>query len=170
MDLRVLVLTFEISRFSIIEAAIISIRPIAVRKRKKRIAIVTVEIVLIAIIIIVRPEGIVLRGLTIRERLNLEPFFIGEILTHPSPYIHIRDPSKMCTRALTRISSCSVFRALDAVNMTWDNSHLKNILMSDQYCSHIPETAHATFNSTGHPLWNGKIEFASCEVLKEECP
>jgi hypothetical protein len=50
-------------------------------------------------------------------------------------------------------------RALDAVSMSWDNMHLKNILSSDTYCSHVPDTTSSgSFNSQGQPLWHGKIE------------
>ncbi|KAK9497996.1 hypothetical protein O3M35_003887 [Rhynocoris fuscipes] len=48
-------------------------------------------------------------------------------------------------------------RALDAVEMSWDNMHLKNILSSDTYCSHVPDSAllSGSFNSLGQPLWHG---------------
>lgn len=61
-----------------------------------------------------------------------------------------------------------IYRALDAVNMTWDNAHLKNILMSDTYCSHIPDTTHhsGSFNSIGHPLWHG-MYFLAIFLLKQ---
>lgn len=51
-----------------------------------------------------------------------------------------------------------LFRALDAVvNMSWDNMHLKNILSSDTYCSHVPDNSSSgSFNSQGQPLWLGK--------------
>lgn len=54
----------------------------------------------------------------------------------------------------------SYSRALDAINMTWDNMHLKNILIKDTYCSHVPDTTHhsGSFNSHGQPLWHG-IDF-----------
>lgn len=53
-------------------------------------------------------------------------------------------------------------RALDAVGMSWDNMHLKNILYSDTYCSHVPDTTNlGSFNSQGQPLWNGEILFIS---------
>lgn len=50
-------------------------------------------------------------------------------------------------------------RALDAVNMTWDNVHLKNILMADGYCDVVADTTHhsGSFNNNGQPLWHGKI-------------
>ena len=101
----------------------------------------------IAVVVIVLLEDIVLRGLTIRKRVNLEPFFIGNI---PSITSHVHFGNEFHANVFL-----TVYRALDAVNMTWDNPHLKNILMSDQYCTHVPETAHATFNNVGHPLWNG---------------
>lgn len=51
-----------------------------------------------------------------------------------------------------------LFRALDAVGMSWDNMHLKNILSSDTYCSHVPDTTSSgSFNSQGQPLWHGSI-------------
>lgn len=68
--------------------------------------------------------------------------------------------------AVTQISFLSfsddtdglIFRALDAVTMSWDNLHLKHILSSDTYCSHIPESSliSGSFNSQGQPLWHGK--------------
>lgn len=50
------------------------------------------------------------------------------------------------------------YSALDAVSMSWDNLHLKHILSSDTYCSHIPESSliSGSFNSQGQPLWHGK--------------
>ncbi|ERL96131.1 hypothetical protein D910_01140 [Dendroctonus ponderosae] len=52
-------------------------------------------------------------------------------------------------------------RALDAVSMSWDNMHLKNILSSDTYCSHVPDNSHSngSFNSQGQPLWHGRSGF-----------
>lgn len=43
--------------------------------------------------------------------------------------------------------------------MSWDNLHLKHILSSDTYCSHIPESSliSGSFNSQGQPLWHGKL-------------
>lgn len=53
-----------------------------------------------------------------------------------------------------------VCRALDAVNMSWENMHLKNILSNDTYCSHVPDSSSSeSFNSQGQPLWHGKIFF-----------
>lgn len=48
-------------------------------------------------------------------------------------------------------------RALDAIGMSWDNMHLKNILSSDSYCSHVPDSTllSGSFNSLGQPLWHG---------------
>lgn len=56
-----------------------------------------------------------------------------------------------------------IFRALDAVSMSWDNLHLKHILSSDTYCSHIPESSliSGSFNSQGQPLWHGKGSHSS---------
>lgn len=52
------------------------------------------------------------------------------------------------------------YRALDAVGMSWDNMHLKNILSSDSYCSHVPDSSliSGSFNSLGQPLWHGKYK------------
>ena len=49
-------------------------------------------------------------------------------------------------------------RALDAVELSWDNVHLKNILSSDTYCSHITDSAltSGSFNPQGQPLWHGE--------------
>lgn len=54
--------------------------------------------------------------------------------------------------------SLACYRALDAVGMSWDNMHLKNILSSDSYCSHVPDSSliSGSFNSLGQPLWHGK--------------
>lgn len=45
--------------------------------------------------------------------------------------------------------------------MSWDNMHLKNILSSDSYCSHVPDSSliSGSFNSLGQPLWHGKYYF-----------
>jgi len=50
-------------------------------------------------------------------------------------------------------------RALDAVSMSWDNLHLKHILSSDTYCSHVPDSSLTvgSFNSQGQPLWHGEF-------------
>jgi len=59
-------------------------------------------------------------------------------------------------------------RALDAVEMSWDNTHLKNILSSDTYCSHVTDSAlsSASFNGQGQPLWQGKYAFRAWTVGK----
>ncbi|KAJ4448512.1 hypothetical protein ANN_10528 [Periplaneta americana] len=50
-------------------------------------------------------------------------------------------------------------RALDAVGMSWDNLHLKHILSSDTYCSHVPDSSLTvgSFNSQGQPLWHVEL-------------
>ncbi|KAJ8960370.1 hypothetical protein NQ317_013980, partial [Molorchus minor] len=60
----------------------------------------------------------------------------------------------------------SIFhRALDAVGMSWDNMHLKNILSSDTYCSHVPDTSSSgSFNSQGQPLWHEPIPLCASRV------
>ncbi|KAJ8925672.1 hypothetical protein NQ315_009518 [Exocentrus adspersus] len=60
----------------------------------------------------------------------------------------------------------SIFhRALDAVTMSWDNMHLKNILSSDTYCSHVPDTSSSgSFNSQGQPLWHEPIPLCASRV------
>nr|XP_008195955.2 PREDICTED: zinc finger SWIM domain-containing protein 4 isoform X2 [Tribolium castaneum] len=56
-------------------------------------------------------------------------------------------------------------RALDAVGMSWDNMHLKNILSSDTYCSHVPDTTSSgSFNSQGQPLWHEPIPLCAARV------
>lgn len=56
-------------------------------------------------------------------------------------------------------------RALDAVSMSWDNMHLKNILSSDVYCSHVPDNSTSgTFNPQGQPLWNEPIPLCAARV------
>ncbi|GJQ79140.1 hypothetical protein Trydic_g5393 [Trypoxylus dichotomus] len=57
-------------------------------------------------------------------------------------------------------------RALDAVvNMSWDNMHLKNILSSDTYCSHVPDNSSSgSFNSQGQPLWHEPIALCAARV------
>ncbi|XP_049825387.1 zinc finger SWIM domain-containing protein 5 [Aethina tumida] len=70
--------------------------------------------------------------------------------------------SKSSTPALPR----SIFhRALDAVGMSWDNMHLKNILSSDTYCSHVPDTSSSgSFNPQGQPLWHEPIPLCAARV------
>ncbi|KAL1501209.1 hypothetical protein ABEB36_006581 [Hypothenemus hampei] len=57
-------------------------------------------------------------------------------------------------------------RALDAVEMSWDNMHLKNILSSDTYCSHVPDKSNSngSFNSQGQPLWHESIPWCAARV------
>ncbi|CAG9766418.1 unnamed protein product [Ceutorhynchus assimilis] len=58
-------------------------------------------------------------------------------------------------------------RALDAVGMSWDNMHLKNILSSDTYCSHVPDNSsysNGSFNSQGQPLWHESIPWCAARV------
>lgn len=57
-------------------------------------------------------------------------------------------------------------RALDAVGMSWDNMHLKHILSSDSYCSHIPDSAltSGSFNSQGQPLWHEPLPTCAARV------
>ncbi|XP_039276000.1 LOW QUALITY PROTEIN: zinc finger SWIM domain-containing protein 5 [Nilaparvata lugens] len=54
-------------------------------------------------------------------------------------------------------------RALDAVGMSWDNMHLKHILSSDSYCSHIPDIS-GSFNSLGQPLWHESLATCAARV------
>ncbi|XP_071448668.1 zinc finger SWIM domain-containing protein 5-like [Hetaerina americana] len=77
-------------------------------------------------------------------------------------------------------------RALDAVEMAWDNVHLKRILSGDSYCSHTPaesscyytspvpcsssssysssSSSSSMFNSQGHPLWHEPLPLAAARV------
>ncbi|CAH1394075.1 unnamed protein product [Nezara viridula] len=57
-------------------------------------------------------------------------------------------------------------RALDALGMSWDNMHLKNILSSDSYCSHVPDSAllSGSFNSLGQPLWHEALPVCAARV------
>lgn len=56
-------------------------------------------------------------------------------------------------------------RALDAVSMSWDNIHLKNVLSSDTYSSHIPDsTQSGSFNSLGQPLWHETLATCASRV------
>ncbi|XP_046384959.1 zinc finger SWIM domain-containing protein 5-like [Ischnura elegans] len=77
-------------------------------------------------------------------------------------------------------------RALDAVEMPWDNVHLKRILSGDSYCSHTPaesscyytspvpcsssssysssSSSTSMFNSQGHPLWHEPLPLAAARV------
>jgi hypothetical protein len=49
--------------------------------------------------------------------------------------------------------------------MSWDNMHLKNILSSDTYCSHVPDTTSSgSFNSQGQPLWHESIPLCAARV------
>ncbi|XP_055635442.1 uncharacterized protein LOC129775138 isoform X2 [Toxorhynchites rutilus septentrionalis] len=70
-------------------------------------------------------------------------------------------------------------KALDAVNMTWDNDHLKFILESDSYrlssqnsvqiagssksTSNSPSLK-SNFNSLGQPLWHEKISMTAARI------
>ncbi|KAK9891200.1 hypothetical protein WA026_013513 [Henosepilachna vigintioctopunctata] len=76
--------------------------------------------------------------------------------------LRLGENSKSSTSTLPR----TIFhRALDAVGMSWDNTHLKNILASDTYCSHVPDTSsYGSFNSQGHPLWNESIPLCAARV------
>jgi hypothetical protein len=58
-------------------------------------------------------------------------------------------------------------RALDAVGMSWDNMHLKHILSSDTYCSHVPDSSLTvgSFNSQGQPLWHGECILYQCSNM-----
>ncbi|KAF6216446.1 hypothetical protein GE061_000788 [Apolygus lucorum] len=57
-------------------------------------------------------------------------------------------------------------RALDAVGLSWDNMHLKNILSCDSYCSHVPDSAllSGSFNSIGQPLWHEPLPVCAARV------
>ncbi|KAK4885452.1 hypothetical protein RN001_001723 [Aquatica leii] len=56
-------------------------------------------------------------------------------------------------------------RALDAVGMSWENMHLKNILSSDTYCSHVPDSSSSgSFNSQGQPLWHETLSLCAARV------
>ncbi|GLG97797.1 Zinc finger protein SWIM domain-containing protein, putative [Gryllus bimaculatus] len=70
-------------------------------------------------------------------------------------------------RASTSAIPRTVFhRALDAVGMSWDNLHLKNILSSDTYCSHVPDSSMlcGSFNSQGQPLWHEPLPTCAARV------
>lgn len=56
-------------------------------------------------------------------------------------------------------------RALDATDLSWDNMHLKNILSSDAYCSHVPDSSTSgSFNSQGQPLWHEPLPICAARV------
>ncbi|KAJ1524459.1 hypothetical protein ONE63_010956 [Megalurothrips usitatus] len=57
-------------------------------------------------------------------------------------------------------------RALDAVELSWDNGHLKNILSGDTYCSHITDSAltSGSFNPQGQPLWHEPLATCAARV------
>lgn len=71
-------------------------------------------------------------------------------------------------------------KALDAVNMTWDNDHLKNILASDAYSlssdnsvqiagssksiASNATSAKSNFNSTGQPLWHEPMAMCAARI------
>lgn len=49
--------------------------------------------------------------------------------------------------------------------MSWDNIHLKNVLSSDTYSSHIPDsTQSGSFNSLGQPLWHEALATCASRV------
>ncbi|XP_075216583.1 zinc finger SWIM domain-containing protein 5-like [Lycorma delicatula] len=71
------------------------------------------------------------------------------------------------SRASTSAIPRTVFhRALDAVCMSWDNMHLKHILSSDSYCSHVPDSSliSGSFNSLGQPLWHEPLPTCAARV------
>lgn len=65
-------------------------------------------------------------------------------------------------------------KALDAVNMSWDNQHLKNILASDQYSTtstnsvSTPGTSKSSvksnFNDAGQPLWHEPLSMCAARI------
>lgn len=71
-------------------------------------------------------------------------------------------------------------KALDAVNMTWDNQHLKNILASSTYCAdsvnaeHLPGSStsaaiiisaqKSNFNANGQPLWHEPLSMCAARI------
>lgn len=77
-------------------------------------------------------------------------------VSFPSPAVSSMTPVQATPRTVFH-------RALDAVNMSWDNSHLKNILASDTFCGHTggnPES----FNSVGQPLWYEPLTTCAARV------
>ncbi|XP_047000533.1 zinc finger SWIM domain-containing protein 5-like [Schistocerca americana] len=71
------------------------------------------------------------------------------------------------SRATTSAVPRTVFhRAMDAVGMSWDNLHLKHILSSDTYCSHVPDSSLlcGSFNSQGQPLWHEPLPTCAARV------
>ncbi|EEB16267.1 zinc finger protein SWIM domain-containing protein, putative [Pediculus humanus corporis] len=82
----------------------------------------------------------------------------------PSRY---RDRDRYREKQTTAAVPRTIFhRALDAVTMSWDNLHLKHILSSDTYCSHIPESSliSGSFNSQGQPLWHEPLATCAARV------
>lgn len=72
-------------------------------------------------------------------------------------------------------------KALDAVQMTWDNQHLKFILASNTYCANSSNASKilsaasssssspslsksTTFNATGQPLWHEPLSMCAARV------
>ncbi|KAK6617257.1 hypothetical protein RUM44_005588 [Polyplax serrata] len=78
-----------------------------------------------------------------------------------------RDRDRYRERQTTASVPRTIFhRAMDAVTMSWDNLHLKHILSSDTYCSHIPESSliSGSFNSQGQPLWHEPLATCAARV------
>ncbi|XP_044736149.1 zinc finger SWIM domain-containing protein 4-like isoform X2 [Chrysoperla carnea] len=69
-------------------------------------------------------------------------------------------------RAGTSTMPRTIFhRALDAVSVSWDNLHLKQILSSDTYCSHVPDSSSSgSFNGLGQPLWEEPLPLCAARV------
>lgn len=80
----------------------------------------------------------------------------------------INSSQKLLVKINRDLTGCLFPRALDAVDISWENDHLKNILGSDEYCDpdkpEKPGSSTTTtlqpypkFNEDGQPLWHGKI-------------
>ena len=56
-------------------------------------------------------------------------------------------------------------RAIDAISLTWDNSHLKLILAHDNLSASNEPHSTNNINPLGQPLWHGKYCRRHCLLL-----
>ncbi|CAG9795909.1 unnamed protein product [Diatraea saccharalis] len=79
-------------------------------------------------------------------------------------------------RPTTQLTPRTVFhKALDAVDISWENEHLKNILGSDEYCDpekpdkitssgSVTPQPYPKFNELGQPLWHEHLPVVGARI------
>ncbi|RVE44364.1 hypothetical protein evm_010985, partial [Chilo suppressalis] len=79
-------------------------------------------------------------------------------------------------RPATQLTPRTVFhKALDAVDISWENEHLKNILSSDEYCDPekpgklasagaVTPQPYPKFNDLGQPLWHEHLPVVGARI------